>query len=308
MNWLITGGSGFVGSYLLHELASRPEQLVVFDKQVRPAANDLKNVIWEQGDVTNKEELLRIVEKYNIEGIIHLAFILLSETNKSPYTSIKVNCDGTLNVFEISAIKGVKKVIWASSVQVYGSEKFYGEKVWVDENANKDPETLYGKCKLFCEGIAQYYRENAQLNAVGLRFSTVYGHGRVSGSNTYLCDLIEKAAGGENVVFPLGDHLNNLLYVKDAAGAILKCMDIPHFSSEIYNICSECICTGANIAEVVQELLPEVKVTYQPGKAANKATPYTNRTLAEKELGFIPQYPLKTAIKDFIERCDRRPR
>ncbi|HYE83465.1 MAG TPA: NAD(P)-dependent oxidoreductase [Clostridia bacterium] len=308
MNWLVTGGSGFVGSYLLNELKSRPEQFVVFDKKARPADSDMKNIIWEQGDVTDREELQRIVGKYNIDGIIHLAFILLSETNKSPYTSIRVNCDGTVNVFDVAARNGIKKVIWASSVQAYGTEQFYGEKVWVDEKAPKSPETIYGACKLFCESIAQFYRENMQLNAVGLRFSTVFGYGRVSGSNTYLCDLIEKAAGGEDVVFPLGDHLNNLLYVKDAAGVILKCMDIPHFKSGIYNICSERIYTGSEIYALVQELLPEVKVSYEPGKAVNKATPYTSHALAERELDFTPQYPLRAAIKDFIDICKNKSR
>jgi len=247
------------------------------------------------------------VEKHGIDGIIHLAFILLSETNKSPYHSVRVNCNGTLNVFEVAAQKGIKKVIWTSSVQAYGSEQFYGEKVWVDEEKIKKPETLYGACKLFCENIANYYRENMKLNIVGLRFSTVYGYGRLSGSNTYLCDLIEKAAGGDDVVFPLGNHLNNLIYVKDAARAILKCMDMPSFISPIYNICADKVYTGAEIYAVVQELLPAVKVSYNPGKAANKATPYTSPARAEKELGFIHQYPLKTAIKDFIEICKSKP-
>ena len=80
-------------------------------------------------------------------------------------------------------------------------------------------------------------------------------------------------------------------------------MDIPSFISPIYNICADKVYTGAEIYAVVQELLPAVKVSYKPGKAANKATPYTSPARAEKELGFIPRYPLKTAIKDFIEIC-----
>ena len=48
MNWLITGGSGFIASYLLNELKSRPEKVVVFDKQSKPATYDKKNILWEQ--------------------------------------------------------------------------------------------------------------------------------------------------------------------------------------------------------------------------------------------------------------------
>ena len=76
MNWLITGGSGFVGTYLLKELKLRPEKVVVYDRK-KQQFPESENIVWEQGDVTNKDELLKVLEKHSIDGIIHLAFILL---------------------------------------------------------------------------------------------------------------------------------------------------------------------------------------------------------------------------------------
>lgn len=299
MRWLVTGGSGFIGRYLLRELAGKGAPVVVYDIRSSPeGAPD--NVVWVQGDILDTDHLLSTMADHKISGIVHLAFMLLSETNAMPYKSVQVNCMGMANVLEAAVRSGIQRMIWASSVQVYGSESVYGAGKWVDESAPRKPESLYGSCKVLCEDLAGFYQSQYAVATVGLRFSTVYGHGRVSGSNTYLCDAITKAAQNSDALLPHADHVYNLLYVKDAARAVVACMEKPSWPGRVYNICSGELVTVQQIADSLQRAVPEVRITTTPGKMGVRATPYTSPALAERDLGFSLAYPVEKALVDYV--------
>lgn len=300
MSLLITGGAGFLARYLLREPAVRNRKVVVFDRQA-PKFEISPDAVFVEGDVTDYDQLAQIITEHKVSEIVHLASIMLSEAAASPHGAIRVNVLGTVNVFEAAVRHGIGRVIWASSVQVYGSEAFYGRETWVDETAFKQPVSLYGLCKSFCEDAAAFYKSYG-LRTTGLRFSTIYGYGRRTGSNTYLCDLIEQAARGQDVTIPYAEHKNNLIYVKDAAKAVVQCLEAEGRElRETYNICSEQLYTNREIAETLQRLLPSVRVGCESGKFGDRATPYTRNTAAERDLGFRIRYPLREALADFIE-------
>ena len=305
MNWLITGGTGFLGKYLLKTLKKdNIGSIVIYDikREEEWASND--KIIWVKGNILDKDNLEEVIKKYKINGIVHLAYVLLSESNKSPYMAIKINCDGTLNVLDLLVKYDIQKMIWSSSVQVYGSEACYGKQKWVDESYVKRPESLYGMCKAFCEDICNFYRTKFNLNIVGLRFSTIVGSGRVSGSNTYLCELIKNAAikfnKSQHLIMPYAEHLNNLIYVKDAAEAIKRCMKLDYYRNPIYNICSDVVYTNKDIANIIKNIFPDKKIDITSGTFGVRATPYTSPVLAKEQLGFLPLYTLKNLIEDFI--------
>lgn len=305
MRWLVTGGTGFIGRYLVEELAGRGDSVVVYDVTPPKPGFLPEGFVFCQGDILDRSRLEEVIKTNEVSGIVHLAFLLLSETKTMPYKSVQVNCGGMLNVLEASVKSGVRRVIWASSVQVYGAEEVYGYGRWVDEGVLRRPESLYGSCKVFCEDLAEFYSKEFGLATVGLRFSTVYGHGRASGSNTYLSDAITRAASGLDATLPYADHVYNLLYVKDAARAIVVCMDKPQWPSRIYNICASELVTVQQIADALQAIVPEVKISTTPGKMGVRATPCTSPLRAERELGFVPGYPLVRALADYVSEVRR---
>jgi len=141
---MITGGTGFLGSYLTRYLVREKgvagKELILFDRypnreRIGELAND---VIMLTGDITEPSEIAAAMKTYNVDQVFHLAAILGDPAPAQVVSYMKVMCDGTLNVFEASRIFGVKRVVYASSVAVYGRASFRGKKT-TDELDEDDP-------------------------------------------------------------------------------------------------------------------------------------------------------------------------
>src|SRR6266851_6932168 len=152
---MITGGTGFLGSYLTRHLIREKgisgKDLVLFDRY--PSRERIGDVLDQvnlvTGDITEPIELAAAVKQYNVDQIYHLAAILGDPAPGQVVSYMKVMCDGTLNVFETARVMGVKRVVYASSVAVYGRASFRGKKSGdeLDEDDPPSPGTFYGMCK-----------------------------------------------------------------------------------------------------------------------------------------------------------------
>jgi nucleoside-diphosphate-sugar epimerase len=127
MNVLVTGGTGFLGAWVVRALRERGYAVTAFDfapnrahlEEVLGAPDDDLRVL--DGDVSDLPRLLRAVREAEAERIVHLAGLLGSGSDANPLRTLRVNCEGTLNVFEAALAAGVGKVVWASSSAVFGS-------------------------------------------------------------------------------------------------------------------------------------------------------------------------------------------
>lgn len=124
MSYLVTGGTGFVGAHVVRMLAQDGEQVIAYD--VNPDKNLLEKLIGKEeregamvisGDVTDLAHLIHTCREHYVETVIHTAALLGSE---NPYLTVRVNCEGTVNVLEASRILGVKRVVITSSISVFG--------------------------------------------------------------------------------------------------------------------------------------------------------------------------------------------
>ena len=130
---MITGGTGFLGSYLTRHLVREKgiagKELILFDRypSKERVADVIDQVTLVTGDITEPTELTEAIRTYNVDQIYHLAAILGDPTPTQVVSYMKVMCDGTLNVFESARIEGVKRVVYASSVAVYGRRSLRGK-------------------------------------------------------------------------------------------------------------------------------------------------------------------------------------
>ncbi len=251
-----------------------------------------------QGDVLDSGSLEDVIKKYKVDQLIHLASVLMPESEVNPLKAVKINCEGTCRVFEAAKKTDVQRVVWTSSISVYGASKYGGKPV--DENTSFQPTTVYGHCKALNEFLGQYYFDQHGLDVMGVRFTVVYGLGRTGGITAVTSKAIEAAVRGESVKIPYGDEEFNWLYVKDAVKAITQACQVEDPRYRLF-IIGGFTHTFREVAEILKKLLPEAEIEVDPGKLEAYHTSHFNLSRAKKELGYEPSYTIEKGIKDQIE-------
>lgn len=304
MHYLVTGGTGFIGSYVVRDLLDAGHTVTAFDLAPNPehmrvvVGGEAEGVEIVRGDVQDMALLLRTAQRVGAERIVHLAATLGAGSEENPVRTLSVNCGGTLNVFEVALAVEVEKVVWGSSIAVFGptSERPPGG---IANDAYHSPVRLYGACKSLLERFSAHYRAERDLDAVGLRFSIVYGFGKAlsvtRGSRAdHLIALIDAPALDQATVVPYGDDLENLLYVEDAARAIVMASDTPKNRSVGLTVCGTETTVRA-AAETVQRILPHIDIRVEPGVRGGSAGYDTSVT--EAEIGYAPAFSLEEGLR-----------
>lgn len=129
MAFLVTGGTGFIGSHLVRRLVEMGCEVVIYDVSPKTAA--LGEVAGEvdvvRGDVLDVVSLMDTIKGHGVDRIVHLAYLLITESRENPTRALRVNCEGTNNAFEAARLMGMRRVVWASSAAVYGPGDYYPE-------------------------------------------------------------------------------------------------------------------------------------------------------------------------------------
>jgi UDP-glucose 4-epimerase len=235
MATLITGGTGLIGTTLADHLLAAGLRVVLFDvalpdARLAPLRRHGERLRSVRGDVQALAELCSTIRAHEVDAIVHLAYVLGAVGNAEPERATRVNVLGTANALEAARLTGVRRVLLASSIAVYGSDDQYApvELPLGEDAARHVCRTLpiYGGGKLYTEHLAQAYARTYGLVVGGLRPSVVYGPGRVSGASAFLNEVIEKPALGEPASVGFGDARVSFVHVEDVAGqfaALLRC-------------------------------------------------------------------------------------
>jgi nucleoside-diphosphate-sugar epimerase len=259
------------------------------------------------GDVSDPFGVLHAMRNSGAQRVIHLAATLSGLSDQNPLRALRVNCEGTLNIFESALECGVEKVAWASTIGVFGTPGVHHDGAETREDvllndAPHWPDGIYGACKSFNERMANNYARNRGLNAVGLRFAFTYGYGKAltipRGTRVgFIADLIDRPALGQSATVAGGDTTFDWVYVGDAARSVVLAAEAMDTVSPGLNICGERL-TIKQVASVVRELVPDCDLTIEDGTWGDSLR-YDGAT-AEKEIGYRAEVPIREGLAQNI--------
>ncbi len=306
MRILIIGGGSFIAAHTARQLLVDGHEIAAYDVDVAGNAihdvlttAELSRITFLRGDVLDGVNIIAAAAHTRTESIIHLAAALIPQCRSEPALAVRINCDGLNHSFEAARILGLRRVVWASSIAVYGPQRAY-EQPEPDETAAHLPSTVYGACKSLNEQLGLHYAREFDVDNIGLRFANVYGPGRKRGGWSYqlVNELIVKPARGERGHVIHADTLVNWQYVGDAAQAIVRALyHAGEGHSLIYNSGGDRH-TVREAAKIVERILPAAEIDCEPGDQGEIARLSTARI--ERELGYIPAYTLERGLEESL--------
>jgi len=309
MNVMVTGGYGHVGIYLVRQLLEAGDRVVVFDQNTTPNPmhypfdpKDWPNLTFVQGDIRNMAQLEETCRKYEIESLAHLVAMLAAESKLDPVKSVEVNCNGIQNSFEAARRLGMKRVVWTSSLSVYGPQSAYGDKPLAND-APHYPRDLYGICKSFGERLATIYSDAYGTNIVAIRFTQGYGVGRMRGGGLWTVDMTQNSVTGKPIVIANGDDSHNWILAEDEADVVFTALKKDKVKSGSYNMSGE-VASKKEVAAYVKELAPQANITLTPGK--HDPARFFDDSELQKEIGWKPKHTLKEGLRKTVEFAKKK--
>lgn len=299
---LITGGTGFVGSFVVRALLEIDEIPVVLD--IGEPGDSLQDFIgkfvYVKGNMTDFDLLLQTIQNYGIDRVIHLAALLSFGCERDPQRAIEVNVQGTLKVLEASRITGIKKIVFASSLAVYGSQAG----LLTEENLIPPNAPLYGVTKLLAESLLERYHQIYGIPFIALRYGGLYGPGEVRSSGmAEVTKKIESTILGKDVIIEDlgGEELRNFTFVKDAAQATVKALFTEKNIHKVFNIAAgeDSYVTSKEFHRIMKTLSPSAGKAVFKGRGQDQGR--LDISLARTELGYCPEYSLERGIQEDID-------
>lgn len=305
MSILILGGTGLIGSRLTRRLHSLGQRVICLD--LYPdygAVADLDDVEIVVADVTRFEDIIAAIRQYDVERIVNLAYILPPESEEKLQLAMRVNQMGMNNVFEAARLMGIRRVVYASTIAVYGLQDSFGDRP-VTEDDHCYPVTVYMAHKLWNEFMAAKYMERYGMQIPGLRIANVAAPGRTKGFSAWQSKCIDELAAGNPFTVPSRrDQRLLIIHVDDTADLFAKLCLQEELNYAVYNSLAYAI-TAQEWADAIRAQLPDARVTFDES-APDQPNIYNWSTeRIERELN-VRISPLEEAVRRHIDETRAR--
>ena len=307
MNFLITGGAGFIGSHVGERLLRDGHSVWAFDdlnpfydpqfkrRNLRDLQALAKPFEFHHGDITDRAALDALFAEVKFDQVIHLAARAgVRPSLADPALYQRVNVEGTVNVLEAARLHGVKKITIASS-SVYGVNS---KTPFTETDPIFSAVSPYAASKLACESLGHVWHHLYGLDVAMLRFFTVYGPRQRPDLAIYkFARLI--LAGQPIPVFGDGGTARDYTFVTDTVDGVLACTR-KEIGYEIFNLGESQVVTLSRMIELLEAALgKKAVIDRQPLQPGDVPITYANIDKAGAQLGYHPRVKIEEGIQRF---------
>ncbi|HEY0087210.1 MAG TPA: NAD-dependent epimerase/dehydratase family protein [Candidatus Lokiarchaeia archaeon] len=298
MKIIITGGSGYIGTWLTKELIKMGHKIRILDIN-SPSPTLINKVEYIKTDITNKSEVLRGIKDGDI--VYHLAAVVSKLRGlEDRETCIKTNINGTLYVLEACRKYDIKKLIYMGTSEVLGEPLFTP----TDERHRRAPKTTYGITKCAGEDLCYEYFHAYGLNTVMPRLYMIYGIDdlRAIKYHNVIVKFVYNVLNDEPPM-AFKDCIRTFLYITDCSEALSLFVNKGK-SGEIYDICDrpEYAITMEDLANKVIDLCGKnLKPILKDAPPTDTKVKIPSGYKAYAELGWSPKVKLEVGLKNVIK-------
>lgn len=314
---LVTGGTGFVGTYVCRLLGQLGQSAIAVG--IEPFSAEALFVLGDaasttgfvHGDVLDLAGLEAICASHKPDAIIHTAGLVGHDASlANPVKTYAVNVGGTVNVCEAARRAGIVKVMVISSNAAYHKK----ERDVLDETHpttsiySGNPNAHYGASKMAAEQVALAYLTFHGMDVIAIRITSVYGFGMKPGQ-MQLKQIVEGAADGRKVTVASGGYVvRDYTYVEDSATGIVEILnfDTRSIAQRVFNIARGELTSTFDIAESARAAFPQARIDvsgemteFETATVKQRAPLSSAR--AEQTFGYKSRYPLLDGIKRYAE-------
>lgn len=305
MKILVTGGAGYIGSFMTRKLLEKGYEVVVLDSLERGNKEIIaQNVELISGNIGDRSVLSKVFSENKIDGIIHFAgFISMGESMQNPYIYFEDNTYNTLVLLEEMHKHNVNNIIFSSTAGVYGNPS----QLPIPEDHPKNPSNPYGESKLMVESILSWYEKIHGINYVALRYFNACGasldgeFGEAHDPETHIIPCAMKALI-QNREFDLygtdyethdGTCIRDYIHVLDLVEAHVLALEkiMKDGGGYVYNVGTGNGFSNRQILDMIEKVsgrkLNIIEKERRPGDANELVADISRIT---QELGFRPQF------------------
>lgn len=304
---IVTGGAGFIGSHVVDQLVAADNQVIIVDDFSTGKWENIDHhatngrVQVEQADIRDVDTMVRLIK--GADTVFHLAVACLRASLKDPVSVHEINATGTLAVCQASLKNDVKRLVYVSSSEAYGSALY----VPMDEGHALNPTTVYGASKAAGEHYALAYWRTYGLPSLVVRPFNSYGpreHSEGASAEVIPKFAMRAMAGLRPVIFGTGDQTRDFTWVEDTARGIIAAAECDGLVGDCVNIARGQEISVNAICKLVLEKLgrQDLEPTYiENGRPGDVKRHYADVSKAKRLMGFSATVDIDVGIGQYVQ-------
>lgn len=303
MNIVITGGSGFVGSYLCEKLINDGHEIIVVDNLLTGSTENINHLMQNENFSFIEHDVQNHIEIENkVDYVLHFASAASPKAyTEHPVNTLKAGSVGTINTLGL-AKKHHAEYLLASTSEVYGDPLIspQTEEYWGNVNPNGE-RSMYDEAKRFAEAAVATYSRSYDLKTKIVRIFNTYGPRMQLNDGRVVTNFIVQALKNENItIYGDGSQTRSFSYVEDTVAGIISLMNSSEY--DVFNIGNPNEMTVGQLAEKIIELTDstsEIKYLELPNDDPKQRKP--DITKAKTKLNWEPKVNLEDGLTKTIK-------